>query len=365
MAEYNMFVGYDNNNNPQFQDFNLNYDSRQDARLQEAQNLSTWNMALYQNDYNSPKNQVQRLQDAGLNPLFFLGNNAGTTPAAGGSLSMGHGTGMDSRLAQLQAAVDTTANTLLGGSSNLLQSQKQAQEYDIANKELRLRNKELGLEERRLNQDIRESGQRITESQTRTDKIAQEIVNLAKEANLTDAQVVVAKNNASYIEQMTAESAERARTEKTQQYLNKANADKASAEAKTINALRNTQVDQAKATLKCTQQEAENLVAELEKIQAETDKDKAAAEYTKLQNRLIEKYGDAEKVVGLINSATQAWNNFWSGVHHGTSAVTDVLDYTPAGAVKAANRVAANKAAGKSATKGTGKSYQSSTSRNP
>lgn len=364
MAAYNMFVGYDSNNNPQFENFNLNYDSRQDARLQEAQNMSAWNQILYSNEYNSPANQVQRLQDAGLNPLYFLGGNAGTTPSASASMSMGHGTGMDSRLAQLQSAVDTAANTFLGGSSNLLQSQKQAQEYDIANKELKLRGKELGLEERRLNQDIRESGQRITESSSRVDKIAQEIVNLAKEADLTEAQTTVAKNNAAYIEQMTAESAERARTEKTQQVLNRANADKSSAEAKTINSLRDTQVEQAKATLKVTDQEAKNLVAEMEKIQAETDKEKAAKEYTELQNKLIQKYGDAEKVVSLINGMSQSWNNFWSGVHHGTSAASDVLDYTPAGTVKAAGKVA-GKAVSKSATKGTGKSYQSSTSRNP
>ena len=50
-------------------------------RLADQQNIRFWNM---QNEYNLPKNQMKRLQDAGLNPNLIYGSGATNTGIAGG-----------------------------------------------------------------------------------------------------------------------------------------------------------------------------------------------------------------------------------------------------------------------------------------
>ena len=50
-------------------------------RLADQQNVKFWNM---QNEYNTPANQMKRLQDAGLNPNLIYGSGSANTGIAGG-----------------------------------------------------------------------------------------------------------------------------------------------------------------------------------------------------------------------------------------------------------------------------------------
>ena len=50
-------------------------------QLADANNIRFWKM---QNEYNLPKNQMKRLQDAGLNPNLIYGSGSANTGIAGG-----------------------------------------------------------------------------------------------------------------------------------------------------------------------------------------------------------------------------------------------------------------------------------------
>ena len=55
-----------------------NRGARNRQRLADQQNIKFWNM---QNAYNTPKEQMKRLKDAGLNPNLIYGSNANTGTA--------------------------------------------------------------------------------------------------------------------------------------------------------------------------------------------------------------------------------------------------------------------------------------------
>lgn len=129
MANMDRFVGYDYANNPITENYNFHGDARYTARSEEAADISNWNMMLYQNQYNTPTEQVKRLEEAGLNPLFYLANNAGTTPAASGGSAQGHQmTGKSGEFEQLLQAV----NTINASAENGLALRKMNQEYEVA-----------------------------------------------------------------------------------------------------------------------------------------------------------------------------------------------------------------------------------------
>ena len=60
-----------------------NRGAKRRQQLADQQNIKFWNM---QNAYNTPKEQMARLQDAGLNPNLIYGSNANTGTA--GSVPM-------------------------------------------------------------------------------------------------------------------------------------------------------------------------------------------------------------------------------------------------------------------------------------
>lgn len=61
---------------------NIGAKSRQ--RLADKQNVNFWNM---QNQYNLPKNQMQRLKDAGLNPNLIYGSSPAGASGSAGSIA--------------------------------------------------------------------------------------------------------------------------------------------------------------------------------------------------------------------------------------------------------------------------------------
>lgn len=128
MANMDRFVGYDYANNPITEQYYFHGDARYTARSEEAADLSNWNMMLYQNQYNSPSEQVKRLEEAGLNPLFYLANNAGTIPAAQGGQAQGHQmTGKNGSLENLLQAANTV-NAAVGTGA---QMRKIANDYEV------------------------------------------------------------------------------------------------------------------------------------------------------------------------------------------------------------------------------------------
>lgn len=128
--EYKFFEGYDYATNaPIYETFHpTGTDAHNEMRSSEAANISNWNMMQYQNQYNAPSEQIKRLEEAGMNPLYFLGQNAGTTPAAAGGQAQGHAPGSRSGwIDQLLQAVNT-ANAAVGTGA---QMRKIANDYEV------------------------------------------------------------------------------------------------------------------------------------------------------------------------------------------------------------------------------------------
>lgn len=122
------FVGYDYANNPLTEQYYFHGDSRYTARSEEAADISNWNMMLYQNQYNTPSEQLKRIEEAGLNPLFYLGGNAGTIPAASGGQAQGHQmTSKNGSIENLLQAV----NTANAAASTGVEFRKMMNQYDV------------------------------------------------------------------------------------------------------------------------------------------------------------------------------------------------------------------------------------------
>ena len=61
-----------------------NIGSKRRQKLADRQNVDFWKM---QNQYNLPKNQMQRLKDAGLNPNLIYGSSPAGASGSAGSIA--------------------------------------------------------------------------------------------------------------------------------------------------------------------------------------------------------------------------------------------------------------------------------------
>lgn len=192
MANMDRFVGYDYANNPITEQYYFHGDSRYTARSEEAADISNWNMMLYQNQYNSPAEQVKRLEEAGLNPLFYLANNAGTIPAASGGQAQGHQ--MSSKNGSLENLLQAV-NTANAAASTGVEFRQMMNQYDVQ-KEANSINQQnadtqrmLALSQIPLNQAIQDYydyylGPKV---KAETDKITTEIDNLVKQGKVLES----------------------------------------------------------------------------------------------------------------------------------------------------------------------------------
>lgn len=136
--KYNYFEGYDYASNaPIYETFHpTGTDAHNEMRSSEAANISNWNMMMYQNQYNAPSEQIKRLEEAGMNPLYYLGQNAGTTPAAAGGQAQGHAPGSRSGwIDQLLQGVNTVNAAVSTGKDlrqMMLNYDVQKEQNDIA-----------------------------------------------------------------------------------------------------------------------------------------------------------------------------------------------------------------------------------------
>lgn len=196
MATLDYFVGQDSNGNPQFQDVSVHGDdARGNVREDSAANQYDWNKMVWQSDYNSATSQISRLQEAGLNPLFYSSNVGNQGAGSGGSGST----------SSLTSATGSTGQLLEAGknaSDALLQTQLQAQQYDIARRELNIKDRQTAIQESMLpyNQSNVSADTNLKNSQSRLntktiDKINGEIDLMVKQGNLTDEQAIQAKAN--------------------------------------------------------------------------------------------------------------------------------------------------------------------------
>ena len=141
MAQIDMFVGKDTYGNVLTDTRPFKGDSRYTARSEDIARQFDWNMMEYQNWWNSPEQQLSRVEAAGLNPLFYLGGNSGTTPAASGGNQTGHSmTSADGSLEQALTASKAVSDSLLN-------TQKQALDYDIARRQQEIDMRRVNLEQ--------------------------------------------------------------------------------------------------------------------------------------------------------------------------------------------------------------------------
>ena len=194
MAQIDMFVGKDSYGNVLTDTRPFKGDSRYTARSEDVARQFDWNMMEYQNWWNSPEQQVSRLEDAGLNPLFYLGGNAGTTPAASGGNQTGHS--MTSVNGSLEQALEASRAV----SDSLLNTQKQALDYDIARRQQDIDLRRVGLEERQtavqekqLGINAEKAKQEIEESRSRVALNGATIEQIGKQNNWTDQQIAESK----------------------------------------------------------------------------------------------------------------------------------------------------------------------------
>lgn len=154
---------------------------------------NAWNMEMWQkeNEYNSPEAQVQRLRDAGLNPLYYgldgtsanalesaqpLGyeraeSNFQTNPLAAGIDAFVQAKGIENSTKLANAQIDKLKEETRGNKiSNDFQDATAAARAESINLANNLSKKQV----EEINQSIKESGQRIKESIQRTDNLVEE-----------------------------------------------------------------------------------------------------------------------------------------------------------------------------------------------
>lgn len=189
-----MFIGKDSYGNPMYDNRPFAGDARYTARGEDLDRQYDWNKMEAQNLYNSPTEQLKRLQEAGLNPMFFLGGNAGTTPAASGGGTGSHS--MTSASGQLGQVLEAGRNL----SDSLLNTQKQALDYDIARRQQNIDLKRVGLEERQtavqekqlgINRDV--ATQNIEESKSRIALNGASVEELASRKGLNEQKTAESK----------------------------------------------------------------------------------------------------------------------------------------------------------------------------
>lgn len=145
-----------------------------DANLKLAREQNAWNEEMWnkQNEYNTYSNQLQRWTDAGLNANAFAGESSNAQELTSANLAN-------------QQADTNTGNILAQGGQNvansLLQSQLQAQQYDIAKRNLELEGRQVAVQEKL-------AGIKKEETDSFIKLNDQKIDNLVAEKKLTEEQ---------------------------------------------------------------------------------------------------------------------------------------------------------------------------------
>lgn len=344
MAEMDRFVGYDFTGNPITESYHFKGDSRYTARSEEAADMSNWNMMMYQNQWNTPEQQLSRLEEAGLNPLFYLGGNAGTTPAASGGNAQGHS--MTSANGEVGQVLEASKNA----ADSLLETQKQALDYDIQRRQQNLDLQRIKVEEGRLENETNKTIQDIEESKSRIKFNEAQIDRLAHENNWTDQQIANAQTEMAKMNKEMEQIDVAMQEAGSRIDLNYATINKISHENKVLDA----QVSELAARTGLERQQVETEIAKIAEFQASANLKTAEIEVQKGQKVVLAKtaegieikneqdrtYGGWERVQGIVSGY----------IHSAAEAVNTVVNVKTGGAKAALDRASKGLAEEKSET---------------
>lgn len=311
------FVGYDYANNPITEQYYFHGDSRYTARSEEAADMSNWNMMLYQNQYNSPTEQLKRLEDAGLNPLYYLGQNAGTTPAASGGSAQGHS--MSSKNGSLENILQAV-NTVNQAADTGVAFRKQMLEYDVA-KEANAINKQNADTQRMLvqaqvplmqsQQDYYDYGL-TPKTEREIAQINQNIENLKSQKVLTDEQAKQATQNTQYLAALEGYYKQMQAVAGSQAALNYSMARYYGSQEAYTNLIAEPMADKLVQEAGMTKEQAR-------KFSIDATNAIYSGNILQFQARMLNKYGEAQQVGQLLDiftkSAEQGMNALNTGVN--------------------------------------------------
>lgn len=290
------------------------------ANLALAREQNDWNMMMWnkENEYNSPAAKLARLQAAGLNPLFYGLDGAGTASS------------LQSADLANQQAPQLDAGAIGSSMSNLTSSLFNAAQIEIQKKQIALRDKELDIRDRELAAKIpgytavaekdTEAAKLLAKQAANEEKrgkiMDQEYDNAVKDGVIKDNQAAVLKAQKDNIIKATQLVEEQITTEKSKQALNYGLTNEAysraklnDAERKTIDAVREDTVRKAAAEADIAENEAKEIIERINLIVAQTDKTKVDAELARLEVELTKRYGDAERVAKIFAVASQGIEN--------------------------------------------------------
>jgi hypothetical protein len=166
--------------------------NRQNAKNQQKQNEFNLKMWHLNNQYNTPSAQMQRLQQAGLNPNLMYQN--GTTGISQGATSSASGSAMQAFQPDFSSGVDSILS---------YQLQKQLTDAQVANIDAQTEKTKVGtqLDEKELSYKDQEKNALINQMNANIRKIDQEINNLISQDVLIKAQAVKTENEAKLLMQ--------------------------------------------------------------------------------------------------------------------------------------------------------------------
>lgn len=255
------------------------------AKMQNDWNIDQWNR---ENAYNSPSAKLMRMQEAGLNPLFYGLDGVNTAS---------HLESAD--LANQQAPqLDTGA---IGNSlSNLTSSVISAGNYYLEKKAQELKSRELDIMESRVNQQNKESTKLI-------EKYDQEIDNLKSEKGLTDERINEVKENvktlikqSDNLEAQAELARQKVRESKGQEY-------KLYWEAEQVRELIPYQVKNLVALTGLTNAQAATEAAKYANFLMDTSKKEVEIQLTKDQSLLITRQADGQLYYNDIARIDANW----------------------------------------------------------
>lgn len=330
MAQIDMFVGKDTYGNVLTDTRPFKGDSRYTARSEDVARQFDWNMMEYQNWWNSPAQQVSRLQDAGLNPLFYLGGNAGTTPAAAGGNQTGHS--MTSANGSLEQALEASRAV----SDSLLNTQKQALDYEIARRQQDIDLKRVGLEERQtavqekqLGLNAEKTKQEIEESRSRVSVNNATIEQIGKQNEWTDQQIAQSKAQEAVLKKQVDEVVANIENLKSQTNLNNVSASR-------IRQMIPLELENLAATTNLTYHQASVEVEKMFNFCMDTNKKSVEIDIGRRQKVLIERQADGQLQTNLILAADADWRDaehemqvvtgYWQAVNGSINAVGNTIN---------------------------------------
>lgn len=160
--------------------------------MYERQNAWNYEMWLKEQEYNNPSNQLQRLRDAGLNPLYYGldGNSVGSAPMAAQPLGYERASSfaVDNPVSVGMSAASTVAQSTLAFASARRAEKEGDLSAEKAITEVLMRDRQydfLGVQI-----DLGKSEEKVNENQAR--KLASEINSIEKQVQKMDADIMEA-----------------------------------------------------------------------------------------------------------------------------------------------------------------------------